>query len=180
LNISGHFLLLRVEVGVPFEVSLWSPMFLGTRQQQCTLEVWMYMFNMFRSTLRLVSNSTIPWVVQEERGNSNARWEKFRYKIGLIRQNFSLILEVVSEGYGLALMALDNLRLVDCFDGEEPVYQCAFNSHKHNNIFSRLGGPDSIPVQVVFALPVLIPPTSSHLLIILSSDAMSSQYSIAE
>jgi hypothetical protein len=93
-------------------------MFLGTRQQQCSLEVWLFMSKMSRSTLRLVSNSTTQWVVHEEQGKSNERWERFRYKIGLIRQNFSLIFEVVPEGAAAALVALDNLRLVDCFDGE--------------------------------------------------------------
>jgi hypothetical protein len=94
-------------------------MFLGTRRQQCSLEMWLFMSKMSRSTLRLVSNSTTQWVVHEEQGNSNERWERFRYKIGLIRQNFSLIFEVVPEGSAAALVALDNLRLVDCFDGEE-------------------------------------------------------------
>jgi hypothetical protein len=117
-NFSGHFLLLRVEDPVPGEVNLWSPVFLGTRQPQCSLEVWLYMSKMSRSTLRLVSNSTTQWVVHEEQGNSNERWERFRYKIGLIRQNFSLILEMVPEGAAPALVALDNLRLVDCFDGK--------------------------------------------------------------
>lgn len=188
LNISGHFLLLRVEGPVPGEVNLWSPMFLGTRQQQCSLEVWLFMSKMSRSTLRLVSNSTTQWVVHEEQGNNDERWEQFRYKIGLIRQNFSLILEVVPEGAAPALVALDNLRLVDCFDGEEPdtSFSCVsiilVNAKLH---FFRLG---SIPVQVMcvlwwakwhwggFSLSVLIQPASPHSLIILSSDFMQSRY----
>lgn len=117
-KISGHFLLLRAEGSGPREVHVWSPMFLGTRQQQCRLEVWLYMSNMSRSTLRLVSNSTKQWIVKEVRGNSNRLWEMARYTIGPIRQNFSLILEVVSEDPAPALMALDNLRLVDCFNSE--------------------------------------------------------------
>jgi hypothetical protein len=93
-------------------------MYLGTQQQQCSLEVWLFMSNMSRWTLRLVSNSTTQLIVKEVWGNSNERWEKFRYKIGSIYQKFSLILEVVTNDTAPAIMALDNLRLVDCFNGD--------------------------------------------------------------
>jgi hypothetical protein len=55
--------------------------------------------------------------MKEIRGNSYERWEKYRYKIGPIRRNFSVILEVVTDEAAPAVMALDNLRLVDCFNG---------------------------------------------------------------
>jgi hypothetical protein len=94
-------------------------MFFGTRQQKCSLELWLYMSNMYRSTLHLVNNSTTQVVVKETQGNNNRLWERARYNIGPVRQNFSLILEVVSEDEAPAVMALDNLRLVDCFSGEK-------------------------------------------------------------
>jgi len=92
---------------------------MGTQQQQCTLEVWLFMSSMSRSILRLVSNSTTQVILKETRGNSLERWEKHRYKIGPIRRQFSLILEVVDEDAAPAVMALDNLHLVDCFDGNK-------------------------------------------------------------
>jgi hypothetical protein len=94
-------------------------MFKGTQQQQCTLEVWLFMSGMSRSVLRLVRNSTTHVILKEERGNSNKRWEKHRYKIGPIRHQFSLTLEVVTKDVAPVFMALDNLRLVDCFDGDK-------------------------------------------------------------
>jgi hypothetical protein len=92
---------------------------MGTQQQQCTLEVWHFMSSMSRSVLRLVSNSTVQVILKEMRGNSHERWEKFRYKIGPIPRQFSLILEVVNKDAAPAIMALDNLQLVDCFDGNK-------------------------------------------------------------
>jgi hypothetical protein len=94
-------------------------MFMGMQQQQCTLEVWLFMSNMSRSTLRLVTNSTTPVIVKTMRGNNNELWEKYSYKIGPIRHEFSLILEVATKDGAPAVMALDNLRLVDCFNGDE-------------------------------------------------------------
>lgn len=101
------------------EVHVWSPMYPGMQQQHCALEGWSFMSNMSHSILRLVSNSTRQLIVKETRGNSNERWEKFRYKIGPVEQKFSLILEVVTADPAPAVMALDNLRLVDCFNGDQ-------------------------------------------------------------
>ena len=117
MNFAGHFLFLRASG--PAEVLFWSPMYMETQQQHCSLEVWLFMSNMSRSTLRLVSNSTIQVIVKEVRGNSRDRWEKFSFKIGPIYQKFSLILEVVIKDAAPAIMALDNLRLVDCFNGDQ-------------------------------------------------------------
>jgi MAM domain. len=95
-------------------------MYLEKQQQpHCSLEFWLFMSNMSRSTLSLVSNSTRPLILKKERGNSNNRWEKYRYKIGPINENSSLILEVVTADEAPAIMALDNLRLVDCFNGDQ-------------------------------------------------------------
>jgi hypothetical protein len=93
-------------------------MYVETQQQHCRLEVWLFMSNMSRSTLRLVSNSSTPLIVQNVWGNSNDRWEKFSLKIGPSYQKFNLILEVVTKDAAPAIMALDNLRLVDCFNGD--------------------------------------------------------------
>ena len=117
MNFAGHFLFLRA--GGPSEVLFWSPMYLETQQQRCSLEVWLFMSNMSRSILRLVSNTTVQLIVKEVRGNNNDRWEKFSFKIGPIYQKFSLILEVVTKDAAPAIMALDNLRLVDCFNGDQ-------------------------------------------------------------
>jgi hypothetical protein len=94
-------------------------MYLETQQQHCSLEVWLFMSNMSRSALRIVSNSTMQLIVKEVRGNSHERWEKSSFKIGPIYQKFSLILEVVTKDAAPAVMALDNLRLVDCFNGDK-------------------------------------------------------------
>lgn len=117
MNFAGHFLFLRA--GGPPEVLFWSPMYLETQQQHCSLEVWLFMSNMSRSTLRLVSNTTMQLILKEVRGNSHGRWEKFSFKIGPTYQKFSLILEVVTKDAAPAFMALDNLRLVDCFNGDQ-------------------------------------------------------------
>ena len=114
-------------------------MFMDTQQQQCTLEVWLFMYNMLRSTVRLVSNSTTPVIVKEMLGNSHERWEKYRYKIGPIHRKFSLILEVVNEEAAPAVMALDNLRLVDCFNGDKrhSFSGCLFHTRERNLAFYR-------------------------------------------
>ncbi|GFG39571.1 hypothetical protein Cfor_01001, partial [Coptotermes formosanus] len=117
-NSLGHFLLLSTEGHG--EVHIRSPMFTGTQQPQCALEVWLFMSNMSRSTVRLVSDSNPQVIMKEIRGNSYERWEKYRYKIGPIRRNFSVILEVVTDEAAPAVMALDNLRLVDCFNDAPP------------------------------------------------------------
>jgi hypothetical protein len=118
-NFSGHFLLLRTEGPVSEHVQVWSPVFLGTQHNNCTLQMWLFMSNMSSATFRIVVNSTTQWIVYEGRGNSHEQWEKFVHKIGPIRQKFNLILEVVPENPAPALVALDNLRLVSCFDGDK-------------------------------------------------------------
>jgi hypothetical protein len=60
----------------------------------------------------------MPLIVKEVHGNSHDRWEKFSFKIGPVYQKFSLILEVVTKDAAPAIMALDNLRLFDCFNGD--------------------------------------------------------------
>jgi hypothetical protein len=92
---------------------------MGTHEEQCTLEVWLFISSMSRPILRLVSNSTTSVILKEMRGNNHDRWEKYRFKIGPIRRQFSLILEMVKEDAAPAVMALDNLHPVDCFDGNK-------------------------------------------------------------
>lgn len=137
--------------GGPSEVLFWSPMYLETQQQQCSLEVWLFMSNMSRSILRLVSNATMQLIVKEVRGNSHERWEKFSFKIGPIDQKFNLILEVVTKDAAPAIMALDNLRLVDCFNGDQFDSSLGTLSLIRRNVILRSAQsrPRSLPRHVI-------------------------------
>jgi len=141
-----------MRAGGPAEVLFWSPMYLEKQQQQhCSLEVWLFMSNMSRSTLRLVSNSTMQLIVKEVRGNSHERWEKSSFKIGPIYQKFSLILEVVTKDAAPAIMALDNLRLVDCFNGDQFDISLSRLSLIRKNVVlhSAQSRPRSLPRHVI-------------------------------
>jgi hypothetical protein len=118
-------------------VHVWSPMFLGMPQHQCSLDAWLFMSNMSRSTLRLVTNSSTPWILKEVYGNNRMVWERARFKIGPISQTFNLMLEVVSGDAAPALLALDNLRLVDCFNGKNHDSQCSSISGGPENAILR-------------------------------------------
>lgn len=125
---------------------------MGTQQQQqCTLEVWLFMSNMSRSILRLVSNSTTQLILKEMRGNNHKRWENYRYKIGPIRRQFSLILEVVKEDAAPALMALDNLHLVDCFDGNKRHSLSGYVCFILRNVLLHFAGHFVYPGRVIYS-----------------------------
>jgi len=135
----------------PGEVQIGSPVFMGTQQQQCTLEVWLFMSRMSRSILRLVSNSTTQVILKEKRGNSHERWEKYRYKIGPIRRQFSLTLEVVNVDAAPAVMALDNLQLVDCFDGDKRYSLSGCVCFILRNVLLHFAGHFEYPGRVIYS-----------------------------
>jgi hypothetical protein len=126
-------------------------MFKGTQQQQCTLEVWLFMSSMLQSILRLVSNSTTHVILKEEKGNSNKRWERHRYKIGPIRHQFSLTLEVVTKDVAPAFMALDNLHLVDCFDGNKRHSFSGYVCFIHGNALLCFAGHLELPERLIYS-----------------------------
>jgi hypothetical protein len=142
---------LFLRAGGPAEVLFWSPMYQETQRKNCSLEVWLFMSNMSRSTLRLVSNSTMLLIVREVRGNSHDRWEKFSFKIGPFYQKFSLILEVVTKDDDPAIMALDNLRLVECFNGDQLNNSFGTLSLIRKNVIihSAQSRPRSLPRHVI-------------------------------
>ncbi|PSN50091.1 hypothetical protein C0J52_15468 [Blattella germanica] len=117
----GHFLLLRLQSPLHDQVQVWSPTMVNTISN-CTLEVWMLMYNMTTSEVKLVMNGKNPTEVNQEQGNSHGKWEQRKYKIGKKLQPFNLILEVVPGDFP-ALFALDSLRLINCFKStEEPTH----------------------------------------------------------
>jgi len=90
-------------------------------------------------------------IVKEVRGNSHERWEKFSFKIGPIDQKFNLILEVVTKDAAPAIMALDNLRLVDCFNGDQFDSSLGTLSLIRRNVILRSAQsrPRSLPRHVI-------------------------------
>jgi hypothetical protein len=85
------------------------------------------------------------------RGNSHERWEKYRYKIGPIRRQFSLILEVVKEDAAPAVMALDNLHLVDCFDGNKGQNLSGYDCFILGNVLLHFAGHFKYPGRVIYS-----------------------------
>jgi hypothetical protein len=85
------------------------------------------------------------------RGNSHERWEKYRYKIGPIRRQFSLILEVVNEDAAPAVMALDNLHLVDCFDGDKRHSFSGYVWLILRNVLLHFAGHFEYPGRVIYS-----------------------------
>jgi len=124
---------------------------MSTQQQQCTLEVWLFVSSMSRPILRLVSNSTTQVILKEIRGNSHERWEKYRYKIGPIRDQFNLILEVVKEDAAPAVIALDNLHLVDCFDGNKRQSLSGYVCFILGNLILHFAGHFEYPRRVIYS-----------------------------
>lgn len=141
-----------LRAGSPGQVHIWSPMFKDTQQQDCTLEVWLFMSSMSQSTiLRLVRNSTTHVILKETWGNSHERWEKYRYKIGTIRRQFSLTLEVEPKDFAPAFMALDNLHLVDCFDGDKRHSFSCYVCFIHGNALLHFAGHFEFPERVIYS-----------------------------
>ncbi|XP_054281784.1 leukocyte tyrosine kinase receptor isoform X2 [Macrosteles quadrilineatus] len=112
----GHYLL--TVQWLPREVRVWSPKYAGTKDL-CRLELAVHMSNMdvgwFKVVVETVSVNNTSWVVAEKPGNSNRTWDYWSFNVGRIKQEFNIVIEVIPGDHFPFHVALDNIRLVDCF-----------------------------------------------------------------
>ncbi|XP_067007644.2 leukocyte tyrosine kinase receptor isoform X2 [Anabrus simplex] len=119
----GHFLLLH---GSP-EMREWhvrSPKYVGAGEQ-CRISVALHMAYMIGGNFKVVVETVdhTSWVAAEIPGNDHRTWEKNLFTLGRISQEFNIVLEVVTSGRVPSHLAMDNIRLLDCFP-EPPQNGC--------------------------------------------------------
>ncbi|XP_076176518.1 anaplastic lymphoma kinase isoform X2 [Ptiloglossa arizonensis] len=100
----------------------------------CVLELAMYQVEMSDGIINLiiVTNETSSFAAQKE-GNNNATWETTRFNLGAISQPHRLLLEMLTP-YSNSSIAIDNIRLIDCFPESTPVgAACTEDMFRCNN-----------------------------------------------
>ncbi|XP_015429458.1 PREDICTED: ALK tyrosine kinase receptor [Dufourea novaeangliae] len=101
---------------------------------RCMLELALYQVEMRDGLINLViiTNNTSS-IAAEKPGNNHARWEMTRFNLGAISQPHQLLLEI-SVPYPNSSIAVDNIRLVDCFPELAPVgTSCTKDMFRCNN-----------------------------------------------
>ncbi|XP_075212596.1 anaplastic lymphoma kinase isoform X2 [Lycorma delicatula] len=121
---NGSYLMLLMKSPGPKQMLMWSPKYASTGEQ-CRLKVMLHMGNMvngsFKVLVEIVHNKT-SWVVSEKNGTDSNQWEEYNVKIGRLRQEFNLVLEVTPSERYPSHVALDNIKLTDCFNVPLPSY----------------------------------------------------------
>ncbi|XP_039280601.1 leukocyte tyrosine kinase receptor isoform X2 [Nilaparvata lugens] len=136
-NTNGHYLMVvMTEDGGPKQMLMWSPKYVSTGES-CRFKVSLHMGNMvtgsFKILVEIVHNKT-SWVVNEKAGNDMQTWEEYSVKIGRLSQEFNIILEITSGKEYPSHVALDNLRLINCFTEPRPVeINCSPTQYKCRN-----------------------------------------------
>uniref|UniRef100_T1H974 Tyrosine-protein kinase receptor n=1 Tax=Rhodnius prolixus TaxID=13249 RepID=T1H974_RHOPR len=113
----GHFLyLLSKYAGGPNELHVWSPKYVRTGEM-CKLSLWLHMSNMTKGKFRVVIDAMnhTQWVASEQPGNDDNTWKNYTFSVGPITQEFNIILEVVPSNVYPSHIALDNIKLKNCF-----------------------------------------------------------------
>ncbi|XP_015594749.1 ALK tyrosine kinase receptor isoform X1 [Cephus cinctus] len=113
---NGHFLWLYGRDG---QISSRQIPRTGTR---CLLEVALHQVEMRNGDIRLIiqTNNFTSLVATERSGNNHAQWEITRFNLGAMNQPYNVSLEMVVP-YANSSIAVDNIRLVDCFPESPPV-----------------------------------------------------------
>lgn len=119
LSAAGHFLHLRFTQDTT-QRELRSPIFSQTRDN-CHLEVLMHQGYMHFGSIKIVivpeDQPESQWVPAEIRGDNLNQWQLHPFRIGRVSKDFRILFEVVPhlEGQNRGHLAIDNLRLVQCF-----------------------------------------------------------------
>ncbi|KAK5639789.1 hypothetical protein RI129_010600 [Pyrocoelia pectoralis] len=123
---SGHFLLLRLKPTTR-ELHVTSPLF-SPSADTCKIQVWIYQDGMVNGMIRIVAETEnrTQWLVSQIHGDSNRRWIKYNKAVGKISQDFHIILEIVpvQRSAKSALIAFDNIKLIECFPESDSINAC--------------------------------------------------------
>ncbi|XP_033212809.1 ALK tyrosine kinase receptor [Belonocnema kinseyi] len=126
---NGHFLWLNNRK----EGQLWSIPIPRTGSR-CLLDLAWHQVQMKSGTIRLVieTYNHTSWVAAERWGNDHAKWEQIPFNLGAISQTYKLILEVTMPALNSSV-AIDNIRLVDCFPENPGNVACTPDMFRCNN-----------------------------------------------
>jgi len=131
---NGKFLYARV-IPNSKPLNLTSPEF-STTMEKCFLEVYMHQSDMSHGLSRVVveplHTSESSWVPAEILGDNQRQWTRKVYRLGRVSRDFRIVFEVVPElrpgqkGH----VALDNLRMVNCFPEGTKSEKCSTSQVK--------------------------------------------------
>ncbi|XP_017466502.1 PREDICTED: ALK tyrosine kinase receptor [Rhagoletis zephyria] len=131
---NGHFLYARL-LPLTDQVNLTSPQF-STTMEKCFLEVYMHQSDMSHGLSRVVveplHSQESSWVPAEVVGDNYRQWSRKFYRLGRISRDFRIVFEIVpklSEGQK-AHVAIDNLRMVNCFPEGTKSEKCSTSQIK--------------------------------------------------
>ncbi|CAG7835162.1 unnamed protein product [Allacma fusca] len=140
----GHFLLLAFSVvgNASIVYHITSPWYQHT-EDTCYLEAKIHMHNMQDGSIKMLlttQNHTV-WEPMNILGNHKNMWEKITQRIGKTRQPTQVILEITPSSKIPAHVAIDDIRLVQCFQDGPPVgqncskseFRCSNNMCIHRN-----------------------------------------------
>ncbi|XP_055839664.1 tyrosine-protein kinase receptor [Episyrphus balteatus] len=131
---NGHFLYARLSSSTE-QVNLTSPQF-STTMDKCQLEVYIHQSDMSHGLSRIVveplHSTESPWVPTELAGNNFRHWEHQVYRIGRITRDFRIAFEIVPRlsDSQRAHVAIDNLRMVNCFPEGTKSEKCSTSQVK--------------------------------------------------
>ncbi|KAL9915872.1 anaplastic lymphoma kinase isoform 1-T8 [Glossina fuscipes fuscipes] len=116
---NGHFLYARL-LPTTMQINLTSPQF-STTMEKCFLEIYIHQSGMshglFSVVVEPLHSQENPWVPAEIVGDNYRQWSRKFFKLGRITRDFRIVFEIVPklmEGQK-AHVAIDNLRMVNCF-----------------------------------------------------------------
>lgn len=101
-------------------VNITSPVFSATLET-CTLEVWVHQGSLQNGIFRVVIEPTESHesssIISEVAGDNLRKWQRKQFQIGRISRDFRVSLEVIPsiQKNARGHIALDNLRMADCF-----------------------------------------------------------------
>ncbi|XP_075168825.1 anaplastic lymphoma kinase [Haematobia irritans] len=134
---NGHFLYARLSP-TTVQINLTSPQF-STTMEKCVLEVVMHQSGMShglsRVVVELLHSQENSWVPAEIVGDNYRQWSKKSFRLGRISRDFRLVFEIVPkllEGQK-AHVAIDNLRMVNCFPEGTKSEKCSTSQVKCMN-----------------------------------------------
>ncbi|EDW60211.1 uncharacterized protein Dvir_GJ21359 [Drosophila virilis] len=131
---NGHFLYARVQPTTK-QLNLTSPSF-STTLEKCYLEVYMHQSDMSHGLSRVVVEPLHPqessWVPAEIQGDNFRSWTHKIFRLGRISRDFRIVFEIVPElkQGQKAHVALDNLRMVNCFPEGTKSEKCSTSQVK--------------------------------------------------
>ncbi|KAH8372849.1 hypothetical protein KR009_006577 [Drosophila setifemur] len=131
---NGHFLYARVQPNSR-PLNLTSPEF-STTMEKCYLEVYIHQSDMSHGLSRVVveplHTQESSWVPAEIQGDNVRQWVRKTYRLGRVSRDFRIVFEIVPDlrvgqkGH----VALDNLRMVDCFPEGTKAEKCSTSQVK--------------------------------------------------